>query len=77
VLGNRVLDLDTDQRGAERGLDRASEPDALAVLRLTPGNSRGRRLASEELSHAAEEHVRIGLCKSEWISTQVGKDHIS
>jgi hypothetical protein len=55
-----VLELDTDQRGAERGLDRASEPDALAVLRLTPGNPRGRRLASEE-------HVRMGLFKLESI----------
>ena len=60
MLGNRVLDLDTDQRGAERGLDRASEPDALAVLRLTPGNPRGRRLA-------LEKHVRMGLFKFEAI----------
>ena len=60
MLGSRVLDLDTYKRGAERGFDRASELDALAVLRLTPGNPRDRRLASEE-------HVRMGLFKFESI----------
>lgn len=60
MLRNRVLDLDSDQRGAERGLDRASEPDALVVLRLTSGNPRDRRLASEE-------HVSMRLFKFESI----------
>ena len=60
MLGNRVLDLASDQRGAELGLDRASEPDALAILRLTSGNPLGRRLASEE-------HVKMGLFELESI----------
>ncbi len=59
MLGSRVLDLDTYKRGAERGFDRASELDALAVLRLTPRNPRGGRLASEE--------QRMGLFKFESI----------
>jgi hypothetical protein len=36
VFGSGLLDLDTDQRGAERWLNRAPEPDPLVVRGLAP-----------------------------------------
>ena len=60
MLGAGVAVLDTDQRGAQRGLDRTGEPHRFIALEPGSRNARGRHLGPGSRVFAQEREASRG-----------------